>query len=186
MPLYHFGDLMNIIDSFNILTGATAFVLLCIGSAWLRGRLKKREVLKRDRVDIHKIMLDRTCKHGPSGDFRLYYLSDEVTPSEFFNYAMAGLHWPEINDVVQKNDYVYVNMASLNKHGGRDDLLMWFFGGEEQEEFVKELALLLNTYEKAGCPPLEVEESVESIVARARGETVDLLNKYGFVWAEGS
>lgn len=174
------------LDSFGILTGATAFVLLCIGSAWLRGRLEKREVLTRDRVDIHKIMLDRICKHDPSGDFRLYYLSDEVTPSEFFNYAMTGLHWPEINGVVQKNDYVYANMASLNKHGERDDLRMWFFGERDKKGFVKELALLLNTYEKAGCPPLEVEESVESIVARARGETVDLLNKYGFVWAEGT
>jgi hypothetical protein len=44
---------------------------------------------------------------------------------------------------------------------------------------------LFNTYVNAGCPPLEVEEAIETIVARARGQNMDLLNKYGFVWAEG-
>lgn len=180
---------MIILDKYDILA-YTIQAMVTIGTIhftlkFLRRR-KRKFISYRNRVDIHKIMLDRICKHGPSGDFRLYYLSDEVTPSEFFNYAMTGLHWPEINGVVQKNDYVCANMFCLNKHGERDDLRMWFFGREEQRGFVKELALLLNTYEKAGCPPLEVEESVESIVARARGETVDLLNKYGFVWAEGS
>ncbi|EBW9290471.1 hypothetical protein B7N40_24470 [Salmonella enterica subsp. enterica serovar Bovismorbificans] len=176
---------MTDLDSF-LITGVL-LVFSGIGVAWLWGRLtKKGKFAKRERVDINKMMIDRTCKHGPSSDFRLYYVSDEVIPSEFFNYAMSGLRWPEIKGVFQKNDFVYANMLSLNKYGERDDLRIWFFGRESQTEFVKELAILLCTYEKAGCPPLEVEESVESIVARARGDTVDLLNKYGFVWSEGS
>lgn len=180
---------MIILDKYDILA-YTIQAMVTISAIHFTLKFLRRKQRKsapcRKHGDIHKMMLDRICKHGPSGDFRLYYVSDEVTPSEFFNYAMIGLRWPEIKGVVQKNDYVYANMASLNKYGERDDLRIWFFGRETQTQFVKELALLLNTYEKAGCPPLEVEESVESIVARARGETVDLLNKYGFAWSEGS
>lgn len=137
-------------------------------------------------VNIPKLMLDRTCKHGPCSDFRLYYASEGISPADLFNYVMNGLHWPEIHDIVQKKDHVYMYMASLNKYGEKEDLRVWFFGREEQNEFVKELAQLFVAYEKNGCPSHEVEETVESIVARARGETVDLLEKYGFVWAEGS
>lgn len=149
-------------------------------------RRKQKSPDGRKCVNLHELMLSRTCNHGPSGDFRLYYISEGVTPQEFFNYAMKGLHWPEISGVTQRKDFVYAEMKTVNKHGERETLRMWFFGREEQVNFVKEFAGLLHAYEKAGCTPLEVEEPVESIVARARGETVDLLNKYGFVWAEGS
>lgn len=177
---------MIIIDSYDVLIGIGVVVILSVGIAFLRNWLGKPKAPEsRCRADIHKLMLDRTCKHGRSGDFRLYYISEEVTPQEFFNYAMKGLHWPEISGVTQKKDFVYAGMKSVNKHGEREDLRMWFFGRENRLDFVKELAVLLHAYEKAGCPTLELEESVESIVARARGETVDFMNKYGFVWEEG-
>lgn len=178
---------MNIIDSFDILTSAAAFVLLCIGSAWLRGRLEKREVLRRKRVNINKMLRDRVCKHGETDtDFRLYYASDDTTPVEFFNYVMNGLHWPEVRSISQRKTHLCMYMASIDQDGKETDARVWFFGKDEQSEFIKELEHLFSTYVNSGCPPLEVEEAIETIVARARGQNVDLLNKYGFFWAEGS
>lgn len=140
----------------------------------------------RRRVNISKLLSGRISKHGETDtDFRLYYVSDDITPVEFFNYVMNGLHWPEVRGITQRKTHLYMYMASIDQDGKETDARVWFFGKDEQSGFIKELEHLFNTYVDAGCPPLEVEEAIETIVARARGQNVDLLNKYGFVWAEG-
>ena len=180
------------IDTSTIVLGVIWVVsVIVFGRRFISDRISKFKTKTfhgtRQRVDIPKLMRERICKHGETDvDFRLYYASDDITPIEFFNYAMTGLHWPEVKNINQRKTHLYMEMASIYQGENKIDVKIWFFGKDEQAGFVKELQRLFETYEKAGCPPLEVEESVESIVARARGETVDLLNKYGFVWAEGS
>lgn len=180
---------------FDFIAGSIAGVILFSGCVWIwsklllrsRRRRKWNSALGRKRVNINKMLRGRICKHGETDtDFRLYYASDDITPIEFFNYVMNGLHWPEVRCVTQRKTHLHMYMASIDQDGKETDARVWFFGKDEQSEFIKELEHLFNTYVNAGCPTLQVEEAIESIVARARGQNVDLLNKYGFVWSEGS
>lgn len=177
---------------FDFIAGSIAGVILFSGCVWIWSKLLLRSLRRfkftnRKRVNIPKLLRERISKHGETDtDFRLYFASEDITPVEFFNYVMNGLHWPEVRGVTQRKTHLYMYMASIDQEGKETDDRVWFFGKDEQSGFIKELEHLFNTYVNAGCPPLEAEEAIETIVARARGQNVDLLNKYGFVWSEGS
>lgn len=175
-------------DSFDLIAGSITGLILLGGGVWVWNKLCKFKNTERKCVYIRGLMVARTCVDGVSQDeFRLYKVSGDVTPEQYFVYVMNGLCWPVVTNVTYRATHTYVDVISVSDGGSTlFPTTLWFFGRDTCIPFVKDLNNLFEAYMEAGCPPRKVEEPVESIVARARGETVDLLNKYGFVWSEGS
>lgn len=183
---------MVIIDGNDILLGIAAILVLLFIVNWARKRTKN---IKRNFVYIPGLMRGRECNdsiphftiRSLEEDFKLNGIEESTTPEEYFVYIMNGLHWPVLETIkFDAESHIILYVTSLI-HGTNKthSVRLWIFG-KTKPELLKGIYLCLNNYKNSGCPYSEIKEPIESILARARGQSVDLMKKYGFVWGDES
>lgn len=177
------------IDGNYILLGAAVILF----SLFVVSRIRKRpkNIIKRKIVYVPGLMRGRNCNNSMYStlrsyeeDFKLRGIEESTTPKECFEYIMNGLHWPVLEQIKPNEDHIILYVTSLihgtdKTHSAR----LWIFG-KSDSEFLKELFLYFYNYRNSGCPYLEVTEPIESILARARGQEIDYVKKYGFAWGD--